>query len=370
MKRHEIDYITVRGFKSISSIEKLELGPINVIIGANGSGKSNFLGVFSFLHAIREGRLNSYIREAGGAENVLHFGSKVTKEIIIELSFENQLNQYEIALRPDSEDNLYPDREITKFWDKGKHPKPYETFLPARNGGTEAGISNPKAERIADWIRTRLGRWRLYHFHDTSTSSPLRKTAQLHDNQFLRYDGSNLPSFLYLLKEKYSDSYLMIRKTIRLAIPFFEDFNLVADPLSLEHIRLAWVHKDSDKYFGASALSDGSIRFIALTVLFLQPEEFRPSIIMVDEPELGLHPSAITILASLIKQAAHETQVIVSTQSALLLDHFQPEDILVADRENENTAFHRLDPDDLDKWMDEFSLGQLWEKNHFGGRPK
>ncbi|TGM60303.1 AAA family ATPase [Leptospira vanthielii] len=370
MKKHEIDYITVRGFKSIAAIEKLELGPINIIIGANGSGKSNFLGVFSFLHAIREGRLNSYVREAGGAGNLLHFGTKVTKEIIIELSFEDQVNQYEIALRPDSEDNLYPDREITKFWDKAKYSKPYETFLQARNGGTEAGISNPKSQGIADWIRTRLGRWRLYHFHDTSSSSPLRKTAQLHDNQFLRYDGSNLPAFLYLLKEKHPDSYKLICKAIRLAIPFFEDFNLVFDPLNPEFIRLAWIHKGSDKYFGASALSDGSMRFIALTVLFLQPEEFRPSIIIVDEPELGLHPSAITILASLIKQVSFETQVIVSTQSALLLDHFEPEDILVANRENESTVFRRLDPKDLEEWMEDFSLGQLWEKNQFGGRPE
>lgn len=370
MKKHEIDYISVRGFKSISVIEKLYLGPINIIIGANGSGKSNFLGVFSFLHAIREGRLNNYVREAGGAENILHFGSKTTKEIKLDLSFQDGVNQYSITLKPNDDDGLNPVDEVVKFWEKDIYPNPYSEYLFSRKGGTEAGISDPNTKRIADWVKLRLGRWRLYHFHDTSSSSPLRKTAQLHDNQFFRYDGSNLPAFLYLLKEKYPNSYKLICKTIQLAIPFFEDFNLVVDPLNPEYIRLAWIHKGSDKYFGASALSDGSLRFIALTVLFLQPEVFRPSIIMVDEPELGLHPSAITILASLIRQVSFETQVIVSTQSALLLDHFEPDDILVADRVNESTEFHRLDPKDLEEWIEDFSLGQLWEKNQFGGRPE
>lgn len=370
MNSPELDYITVKGFKSIASIEKLELRPINVIIGPNGSGKSNFIGIFSFLHEVREGRLNDYVRKSGGSENMLHFGSKKTEEIQMFVSFRREVNQYSLILKPTTDDGLYPAFEWANYWDKARHPSgPFNKSLSPLENGREAGISDPHLRGTADWVRTRLGRWRLYHVHDTSSSSPLRKTAKLNDNAFLRADGSNLPAFLYLLQQKYPDSYSLIRRTVQRVTPFFDDFLLTPDPLNEESIRLAWRHKNSDQYFGASSLSDGTIRFIALATLFLQPETLRPSIILVDEPELGLHPTAITMLASLIKQASVKTQVILSTQSPLLLDHFQPEDVLVANRVDGGTQFTRLDSEKLADWLEDYSLGQLWEKNEFGGRP-
>jgi len=364
----ELDYITVKGFKSIASIEKLVLRPINVIIGPNGSGKSNFIGVFSFLHAIREGGLKDYVRTSGGAEQLLCFGSKVTTEIKILVSFRKEVNQYELTLKPTTDDGLYPSSEWAYYWDK-RHPQPYHEPLNTRENGWEAGISDPNVKRTADWVRTRLGRWRLYHVHDTSSSSPMRKTAKLNDNAFLRPDGSNLPAFLYLLQQKSSAEYSLIRRTIQRVAPFFDDFLLTPDPLNEDVIRLAWKHKKSDQYFGASSLSDGTLRFIVLATLLLQPEKLRPSVILVDEPELGLHPAAITMLASLIKMASEKTQVIISTQSPLLLDHFQPEDVLVADRVEGSTQFTRLDSIKLADWLQDYSLGQLWEKNELGGRP-
>lgn len=369
MDMPELDYITVKGFKSIASLEKLELRPINVIIGPNGSGKSNFIGVFSFLHAIREGRLQDYVRKALGAEELLHFGSKTTPEIKILISFRQEVNQYELTLRPSADDSLYPANEWAYYWEKEKYDSPLARHLASRENGKEAGISDPNTRRIADWVRSRLGLWRLYHVHDTSASSPMRKTAQVNDNAFLRPDGSNLPAFLYLLKEKHATEYSLIRRTIQRVAPFFDDFLLEPDRLNEEAIRLAWKHKNSDKYFSASSLSDGTLRFITLATLFLQPKKLRPSVILVDEPELGLHPAAITMLASLVKQASKETQVILSTQSPLLLDHFQPEDVLVADRVEGATKFRRLESATLTTWLESYSLGQLWEKNEFGGRP-
>lgn len=365
----ELDFITINGFKSIASIRELALQPINVIIGPNGSGKSNFVGVFSFLHAIREGRLQDYVRRAGGAEQLLHFGSRVTREIEIFLSFQKGKNQYRISLKPSDDDSLYPADESVYFWGDKSYATPYRDWLSPRGNGREAGISDPNAKRVAGWVRQRLARWRLYHVHDTSAESPMRKTAQLSDNAFLRPDGSNLPAFLYLLQEKHSESYGLICATVQRVAPFFDDFLLAPDPLNEETIRLAWKHKHSEQYFGAAALSDGSLRFIALATLFLQPERFRPSVILVDEPELGLHPYAITLLASLIKQASVKTQVILSTQSSLLLDHFRPEDVLVADQVESGTHLRRLDPAPLASWLEDYSLGQLWEKNEFGGRP-
>ena len=164
-------------------------------------------------------------------------------------------------------------------------------------------------------------------------------------------------------------AYDLIQRTVRLAAPFFDDFVLKPLALNKDKIRLEWRHRGSDAYFNASSLSDGSLRFMALATLLLQPASLRPSVILIDEPELGLHPYAITILASLIKQASVETQIIVATQSSLFLDHFQPEDVLVADRVNGATRITRLDAEKLNVWLEDYSLGQLWEKNEFGGRP-
>ena len=197
----------------------------------------------------------------------------------------------------------------------------------------------------------------------------MRKTAKVDDNDYLRSDGSNLAAFLYYLREKHESSYGLIQRTVQRVTPFFEDFRLKPRKLRSDDIRLEWRHKKSDQYFDASSLSDGTLRFIALATLFLQPEKYRPALILVDEPELGLHPYAIEILAALIRQASVSTQVIVSTQSSLLLDHFTPEDVLVANRVKGGTDLKRLESMQLAKWLESYSLGQLWEKNEFGGRP-
>jgi predicted ATPase len=369
MPSNALDYITVRGFKSIKSVERLVLKPINVLIGSNGSGKSNFIGVFSFLHAIREGHLRDYVIQAGGAEKVLHFGSKTTKEVFIHLSFEDEVNQYDLTLSPTRDDGLYPSSEWAYYWEKPTYSQPYNTALSPRGDGREAGISNPALIKTPGWVRTRVGGWRLYHVHDTSSSSPMRKTAKVDDNRFLQPDGSNLAAFLYYLRERHETSYSLIRGVIQRVAPFFDDFRLEPLRLSPSDIKLEWKHKNSDQYFDASSLSDGTLRFIALATLLLQPEVCLPSLILVDEPELGLHPSAIGMLASLIRHVSRTTQVVVSTQSSLLLDHFDPVDVLVANRAEVGTQITRLDPEPLSAWLKEYSLGQLWEKNEFAGRP-
>ena len=365
----ELDYITVEGFKSIASIEKLKLGPLTALIGPNGSGKSNFLGVFSFLNAIRQGRLQEYVLRAGGAERVLHFGSRVTKQVRVHISFDGEVNQYEVSLAPDNADRLVVAQETAYFWDKARYPsRPYETGIPPI--GLEAGISGQPSGRIEAYLQSHLDSWRLYHFHDAGFDSPMKKTADVNDNRYLRSDGSNLAPFLYLLREKRPDSYNLILGTVRQAAPFFRDFRLEPQLLNPDKMRLEWIHDGTDAYFDASSLSDGTLRFIALASLFLQPSEYRPSVILVDEPELGMHPYAITLLASLMKQASTEAQVVVSTQSSLLLDHFEPEEILVAERVNGATEFTRLDASRLAPWLESYSLGQLWEKNELGGRPR
>lgn len=371
MQSDQIEYVTVRGFKSIRQIEDLKLGPLNVLIGANGSGKSNFIGIFTFLHEIREGRLQDYVARMRGANRVLHFGSKVTEKLEVRISFGERVNQYALSLSLTEADSLFVGSkgERVYYWDKERYKQPYDEVLNPVDNGREAGISQDVSSRVGKYVRNRLSGFRVYHFHDTSALSPLRRTSELNDNKYLRSDGANLPAFLYLLKKNYDDHYQFIRKTVKRVAPFFDDFHLEPDRLNSKTIRLEWKHKNSDQYFDASSLSDGTLRFIALATLFLQPRELRPSAIIIDEPELGLHPSAITFLASMAKSVSNETQVILSTQSSLLLDSFEPADVLVAEHEENETTIRRLKPEPLQEWLSNYSLGQLWEKNELGGRP-
>ena len=363
----ELDYITVKGFKSIASIEELPVGPLTVLIGPNGSGKSNFVGVFSFLNAIREGGLQKYVVKAGGADKVLHFGSRTTETLHIRISFQKGVNQYEIDLEPNGTDELLPVYESFYFWDKKQYSRPYVGAIASE--GREAGISRQHPGRIAKHVKKHLESWRLYHFHDTSVMSPMKKTASVNDNRHFRPDGSNMAPFLYLLREQHEDSYRIIVDTVRQVAPFFRDFVLEPQRLNPDKMGLEWKHAGTDAYFDASSLSDGTLRFMALATLFLQPIEYRPTVILVDEPELGMHPYAVTLLASLMKQASTNSQIIVSTQSSLLLDNFEPEEVLVANRVDGATRFTRLKSSRLESWLEDYSLGQLWEKNELGGRP-
>ena len=363
-----VEKITIEGFKSIASAE-VELRPVNVLIGANGSGKSNFIGAFAFLQAIRAGRLQDYVARAGGAERILHFGSKVTEALKFHVCFENTANEFGIFLKATDDDRLYPSSEYGAVWNKDLSPYPLRGYINEFGSDWETGISGATGQEIATDIGSHIDNWRIYHFHDTSANSPFKKTGDLHDNRFLRPNGSNLAAFLYYLREKHPIEYGLIQRTVQLAAPFFDDFQLEPMALNPDKIRLEWKHLGSDAYFDASALSDGTLRFIALATLFLQPPSLRPSVILLDEPELGLHPYAVTLLESLVGMAAVDTQVILATQSPILLDHFGPEDVLVADRVKGGTALTRLDPEQLDSWLERYSLGELWDMNYLGGRP-
>ncbi len=340
------DWITVKGFRSIACVEKLELKRINVLIGANGAGKSNLVNVFSLLGALAEGqnRLNKYVARTGGADRNLHFGAKTTQGILVELSFGDVVGSHRAYLTATEDDRLFVE---------------YESI-----GGVR-----PLIGRDETLLRTQLDKWRVYHFHDMGGGARILRNAYLNDNQFLREDGENIAPFLYLLREKQPQSYERIKRTFRLVAPFFEDF--VLEPLAHNEqmIRLGWRHRASDEYFDIATLSDGSLRFLALATLLLQPAQFRTPITLLDEPELGLHPYAITMLCSLIRSASVETRVILATQSPHLVDQFQPEDVVVVDRVNGESQFRRLSAQALEAWLEDYSLGDLWLKNEIGGRP-
>lgn len=208
----------------------------------------------------------------------------------------------------------------------------------------------------------------MYHFNDTSPEARIKQANGLENSAFLQNDAGNLAAFLYRLKMSASNSYRQIVDYVQLVAPYFGDFYLEPNEFNGDQIRLRWVEKSRDNILNAAQFSDGALRFICLAVLLLQPAELRPATIIIDEPEIGLHPYAITVLAQMVHQASLKSQIILSTQSADLLSNFEPEDVLVANRNGNGSEFSRLARDELQSWLEDYSLGELWQKNVFGGR--
>ncbi len=359
----KLDKIKIQGFKSIRDVE-FELHNINILIGPNGAGKSNFIGAFKMLNNIVEQNLQVYVGKSGGAERLLHFGSKETPSISMQLWF--GANGYSFELAHTDEDSFIFKDEAVYFLDR-RNDIPWDDL---GDRGHKESLFRRKAKeegKTYKHVQDALESWRIYHFHDTSDTAKMKKTAALDDNSVFRHDASNLAAFLYYLENKHAEHFQNIVDTIRLVAPFFDRFNLKPSKLDDKMIQLAWRQKGTDAYFNGASLSDGTLRFICLATLLLQPN--LPTTILLDEPELGLHPYAITILSELLKAAATKTQVVVSTQSVTLVNQFAPEDIVVVEMPENETVMTRLSREKIEEWIGEYALGELWEKNIFGGRP-
>ena len=329
--------LTIHGFKSIER-QIIELGALNVLIGANGSGKSNLLGAFSFFRASALGDRDTVVKRAGGADRVLFHGKKNTKACFF--ACESDEFSYEQTLMPVAGDQLAPLDD--------------EDIVPAN----EIAL-----------VKQQIETWRMYHLHDTSATAAVKSSCNVDDNRYLREDSANLAAYLYWLKQKQPTDYGRIVATIQLAIPYFEDFMLAPLRRNEQMIRLEWKQRHSDAYFDADSLSDGSLRFVSLVTLLNQPRWAMPSLIVIDEPELGLHPLAIRLLAEMLDAASEHTQILVATQSVTLLDNFPLEQVIVTEHDGKSSVFRRLAAEDYQAWLENYSIGELWEKNVLGGRP-
>ncbi len=361
-----IDRIQIAGFKSIRSAD-IELRPLNVLIGPNGVGKSNFIALFRLLNQLIERRLQVHVATSGPASGFLHFGPKRTPSMKIDLTFSNARNGYTCQLQAANDESLFFLSEQVWFHGRG-HLTPYTEGLGS--GHRETRLTNEHGQpttKIAKYVIDAMRSWRIYHFHDTSAEAKVKQACEVHDNRALKGDASNLPAFLYLLRTHSPAHYRNIVDAVKMVAPFFEDFALEPLALSPDKIRLEWREQGAETIFGPNALSDGTLRFMCLATLLLQPH--LPTTILLDEPELGLHPYAITLLAELLRGAATKTQVIASTQSTSLVNQFEPKDVVVVERNDGQSVFRRLDEATMQDWLEDYGLGDLWEKNLLGGRP-
>lgn len=378
-----IKHIHLENYKSIKTLD-IGLTNLNVLIGANGAGKSNFISFFALLQQMLKENLRGYVMDKGGQETFLYYGVKQSDYLAAKITVvdEGKEVNYAINLKPTNEgvfrfayEKLWcniPSAEIDSYiFDTDN--KGFESVIQRTNDSATARLEN--GADIGDlesdvimigYVEYGIRSVQVFHFHDTSDKSPLKAIVANNDNLFLRSDGSNIAGMLKLIHDKHNDYYRLIVETIRMVVPDFHDFVIRND----EFVTLEWFNKKNiDIPWKAHYLSDGSLRFIALAVLLLMPSELQPQTIIIDEPELGLHPSAINILSGLIKRAALERQVIVSTQSTALLSNLEPQDIIIVDIKDNASQFKRLDNDELKSWLQDFSLPQLWEMNILGGRP-
>ncbi len=362
--------LKIEGFKSIRSAE-LELRPLNVLIGANGSGKSNLVSFFRLLRAIGEGRLQRYVGLSGAASSVLHYGPKVTPEMgfALDLHGDAWRMAYEVTLAYADPDSLIFDEEQVRFSDLQTTPWVGKYGPGRREGAFTAGFYGEPPSPNALGAFGALTDVRCYHFNDTTSTSGLRLTNRIAERSYLWSGGENLAAYLYKLQGEHPPYYGRTLDTIRLAAPFLGDLVLEPSGANGEYIMLNWRDAARGQTFGPHQLSDGTLRFIALATLLLQPEERLPKLLVIDEPELGLHPYALSVLAGLLRSASHSTQIIVATQSAALVDEFEPEDIVVVNHHNGESSFERKDSQELADWLEDYSMGELWEMNVLGGRP-
>lgn len=363
-----IEHLSIEGFKSIRRLEQFRLGQLNVLLGANGAGKSSFVSYFRMLTEMVEGRLEKWTRQQGSADRVVSFGVKETDAVTSFIQF--GLNGYEFSLEPTVDGDFVFASEQIFFRGPYYGPKWISLGVGHKEARLKDRFEKGGENSEAGYCYSSISNWKVFHFHDTSDTAGVKRWGSVQDDAYLRPNADNLAAYLLRLSREHPTTYRQIVKTVRLAIPFFDDFVLKPRKSSSgdEEVRLLWRQRDSDYVFWPSQLSDGSIRFICLVTALMQPEP--ASTIIIDEPELGLHPYAITLLGALLRAASQRMQVIVSTQSVPLVNEFSIEDLIIVDREAGDTVFKRLDKGEFENWLNDYSVGELWEKNILGGRPR
>ncbi|HWB07953.1 MAG TPA: AAA family ATPase [Gemmataceae bacterium] len=361
--------MNLKGYKSIRLLEDFELTDVNVLIGANGCGKSNFVSFFHFLRELVEGRLEKAVNKAGGADKQLYLGPKVTEKI--EASLEFGANGYAFTLEPTADNRLiFDDERILYYADPGMRTTSVDKSIGV--GHSESKLKDHAkggfSHAIAEYVYDAVSSWTVYHVHDTSETAMMRRPCSVDDTERLRPHAENLGAFLNWLYTEEKKTYRLIVAAIKQVAPVFKEFKF--RPKKQKDgpvIQLDWLQEGSDYTFHPSQLSDGTIRFIALATALLQP--YPPATVLIDEPELGLHPFALEILAGLVKSARARCQLILATQSAAFLDYFEPENVVVVKSGANGSEFHRLDAANLESWREKYSLGEIWEKNVVGGGP-
>lgn len=375
MSTGRIESLRIRGFRSLADVELSNLQNANVLIGANGSGKSNLIRFFEMISIMLgpQRGLNEFVQRHGGADDQLYRGSRVTSRMAGDLTVraDEEVYEYRFVLAHAQPDRLVFAKEAIRDgglsgeagWSSfgDHHPEASVVYIP--HVRTVPQTDQRAARVILDLLRSCVA----YQFHDTSDNSNFKKRWDADDNNCLLPDGGNLPAVLYRLEREDIPRFEAISRHVRRVLPVFERFQIEE---SYGKVALRWKAVGADKTFGAHLTSDGSLRFFALVTLLNLPREMLPAVLLLDEPELGLHPAAVSLVGSMMKALAVDRQIIVATQSPLLVDAFDLQEIVVADLHEDGTRLRTVEPETFRHWLDDdFTSGELWQKNLFGEHP-
>ncbi len=372
----KIESVRIRGFRSLADVTLSNLQNANVLIGANGSGKSNFIRFFEMLSwMLRSRRLAEFVGLQGGADDQLYGGNQVTPRMEAELVLRTDAgrNHYRFALV-----HAHPDRfifvdEAFRFsgsgfstnapWQHAPTGQSEAAIMDVAQGLPSQGVNPTTAGVIVQLLRSCA----VYQFHDTSSTSNFKKRWDVEDNNYLRTHGGNLAAVLHRLAQEDLQRLALISHYIRRVLSVFDSFQIDE---SYGKVSLRWKPIGTDKTLGAHLTSDGSLRLFALVTLLNLPLEMLPNVLLLDEPELGLHPAAIALVGAMIKSLAVDRQIVVATQSPLLVDAFDLDEITVLELQDGRTTLHKPNSGDYRHWLDEgFMPGEMWQKNLLGGRP-
>lgn len=377
MNPPQIRSVRIQGFRSLADCALSDLGMATVLIGPNGAGKSNFIRFFEMMSWMLKARsLGDFVTRHGGASDQLFGGSETTTWIkaAISLQTDGGLNDYRFELGHGHPDRLIFMNEAFRFsrtdspsladWQhlESGHPEA-QIVEAAQSSEYLPGVNRTTARTIVHLLRDCA----VYQFHDTSDTSSFKKRWDASDNNSLRSHGGNLAAILHRLEQEDIKRFNLICRHITRILPVFERFEIEE---SYGKVLLRWKAKGVEQTFGPHLTSDGSLRFFALVTLLNLPPEMLPSVLLLDEPELGLHPAAISLVGDMVKGLATERQIIVATQSPLLVDLFGLDEIIVLEMEDGKTQFRTLPQDEYEHWLNsDFTTGELWRKNVLGGRP-
>ena len=364
-----IESIHVKGFRSLADVKLDNIPNPMVLLGANGTGKSNVLRFFEMLRETYQHGLTRFVLRRGGADDQLFGGQRETTRIHACVRFRTSpgVNDLSFSLSCNDGDRLAIENEEFRFepddgrggYSYGPHDAGFESvfckIVPSPGG-------HPRAKAAIGFLRDCA----LYQFHDTSRDAPIKKRWDVEDSHRLLEHGGNLGPILLRLREHHPTKYGLICRRIRLVLPEFDDFQLEEE---YGKTILRWRGKNTDKTLGAHLTSDGSLRVFCLLTLLSLPDEVLPRIILLDEPELGLHPFATSLISSMVKSLSRRCQVIVATQSPHFVDAFGLDEIVVLEMRDGKTEAKRFKEEDFSQWLDDHTSGQLWWSNLLGGYP-
>jgi len=381
--------LSVDSFRRLCNVG-LELRPLTVLIGANGTGKTSVLDVFSLLASSAQGSLSKAISDLSGLSAVITYDRERDLSLGISISVPDHepldyrlrltlqgagyvIAEENLSQQPDSDTpGLAPVEYIVSEGSEVefRDPSPrVQVFSPWHRTSLETSLFQvPRTIREVEDFRGKLASCTYYHLMDVNERSPVRLPQVLQpaaSSSLPGRDGENLVSCLYNLREMDRDRFESIADSLRAAFPTFERLDF--PPVAAGMLAMTWREKNFSRPLYMHQLSEGMLRFLWLTTLLASPG--LTALTLLDEPEVSLHPELLSLLAGLLREAANRTQLIVATHSDRLVRFLKPAEVVVIDSTEDGMAqLTWADQLDLGEWLAEYTLDEVWRMGRMGGR--